>query len=51
MLLCTIITTYIQILQLSIKVPKMLNISISIFVVEILVFSVNSSAYIPEIIS
>ena len=52
MLLCTIITAYIQILWLSsIKVPKMLNISISIFVVEILVFSVNSSAYIPEIIS
>ena len=36
MLLCTIITAFIQILQLSIKVPKMLNISISIFVAEIL---------------
>lgn len=46
MLLCTIIVAfYIY------AVLKMLNISISIFVVEILVFSVNSSAYIPEIIS
>lgn len=50
MLLCTIITAYIQILQLSIKVPKMLNISNSTFVAEILSFLVSSFAYVSEII-